>query len=230
MHYKELFSVESGEENDKKNIIIKKEKEKKNIAYSSLRNKRSFKNVIKKLRIFKPNNNEETSDTKFFDIIKNSLVYKDIEKLIKEFSKSITSEDDIKLLCMNILKCAAMTLKIERCSIFLVEENFEKKTKMLVEFIFDISKLSNNSDVFLVNSSQSGNQNSNNQCITFKIINCTLDQCNNLNLQQELINNKSEFLLNKGRSQFFSIPWGMGIIGKSAQTGNIMNIEDAYNV
>lgn len=40
--------------------------------------------------------------------------------------------------------------------------------------------------------------------------------------------NKKNLFGNK--PQFFTIPWGVGIVGKSAKTGNVINIEDAYSV
>lgn len=146
------------------------------VSHNSLRSKRSFKNAMKKLRIFKPGGYEDASDnSKINETVKNNVL-SDIEKLMDEFSKSLNTEHDIKLLCNEILKNAVTTLNIDRCSIFLVEDNLEVDSKILVEFAFDVMSSPKSSTKSFANSS-STNFNSKSEYVKSKNISDLEDKC-----------------------------------------------------
>ena len=110
---------------------------------------------------------------------RDDLKSSDERELMYELVIDICNDLDVTSLCHKILQNVSILLNADRCSLFLVQGEADKRT--LVSKLFDVN------------------------------CNSTIEECTE-------------------QSQDIQVPWGRGIVGTVAKTGQVLNIPDAYEV
>ena len=110
---------------------------------------------------------------------RDELKSSDERELMYELVMDICNDLDVTSLCHKILQNVSILLNADRCSLFLVQGDDDKRT--LTSKLFDVNS------------------------------NSTIEECT-------------------GQEQDICVPWGRGIVGTVAKTGQALNIPDAYEV
>jgi hypothetical protein len=143
---------------------------------------------------------------------KQLSLYEKMYTLVKTLYQSL----DLKSTCKKILNTVSLLLDADRCSLFLVvdDEKAESK-KCLVSVVFDAQS---NSDLLMQNNIEMNEK--------------ELEQARERSRKrQQLRSESSDDECNDGggnEGQQIKIEYGRGIAGWVAQTGQSLNIEDAY--
>lgn len=148
---------------------------------------------------------------------KQLSLYEKMYTLVKTLYQSL----DLKSTCKKILNTVSLLLDADRCSLFLVVDELD-----------DTNNINTNTNNKFIESSASANidSNSNSTCLHNNskcLISVVFDaQSNNMNYSSTSgASNESDNTINYDK---IKIPYGKGIAGYVAATGETLNIPDAY--
>jgi dual 3',5'-cyclic-AMP and -GMP phosphodiesterase 11 len=149
---------------------------------------------------------------------KQLSLYEKMYTLVKTLYQSL----DLKSTCKKILNTVSLLLDADRCSLFLVVDELDDTNNI---------NTNNNSNKFIESSASANiDSNSNSTCLNNSskcLISVVFDaQSNNMNYSStSSTSNESSNAINYDK---IKIPYGKGIAGYVAATGETLNIPDAY--